>query len=114
MSISLSTLTSLTLAQPYDGDGDGVCIFAATDFPASHRSTGYVLHVEENRVKLATKDPFTGKSNSCSPGKEYAVGDVPRIPPWHVIENGNRLLLPLGDRKADSRVVPLVLRAGAK
>lgn len=79
MSVSLSTLTSLTLAQPYDGDG--VCIVAATDFPASHRSTGYVLHVEENRVKLATKDPFTGKSNSCSPGKEYAVGDVPRIPP---------------------------------
>ncbi|GAO09684.1 hypothetical protein TPA0598_05_04060 [Streptomyces lydicamycinicus] len=65
-------------------------------------------------MKLATQDPFTGKSNSCSPVSEYAAGDVSRIPPWHVIENGNRLLLPLGDRKADSRVVPLVLRAGAK
>jgi hypothetical protein len=44
MSVSLSTLTSLTLAQSHDG---GVCIVAATDFPTSHRSTGYVLHVEE-------------------------------------------------------------------
>ncbi|UQA93728.1 SMP-30/gluconolactonase/LRE family protein [Streptomyces halobius] len=109
-SVPLSTLTPLTLAQAHDG---GVYILAATGFPTSHHSTGYVLYVKDDTVKLATKAPFTGKSNSCSPGKEYSVDHVPCILPWYVVESGNRLLL-LGNHKADSRVVPLALRAVTK
>jgi hypothetical protein len=106
-SVPLSTLTPLTLAPANDG---GVYIVAATGFPASHQSTGYVLYVKNGTAKLVMKAPFAGKSDSCRPGKQFSVGHVPCILPWYVAESGNRLLL-LGDHKADSRLVPLVLRA---
>ncbi len=109
-SVPLSTLTPLTLAQAHDG---GVYILAASGFPTSNHSSGYVLFIKDNAVKLLAKAPFKGDSLACRPGKEYSVHHIPCSLPWYVVQSGKRVLL-LGDHKSDSRIVPLALRADTK
>ncbi|MCX4640201.1 hypothetical protein OG775_34700 [Streptomyces platensis] len=109
-SVPLSTLTPLTLAQAHDG---GVYVLAASGFPTSNHSSGYVLFIKGNVVKLLAKAPFKGDSRACSPGKEYSVHHIPCPLPWYVVQSGNRVLL-LGDHKSGSRISPLALRADPK